>query len=112
MEEYNTDNQYTNSQRPNDLLVWSILSTILCCIATGIVAIVYSSKVNGLWDAGDHAGAQDAARKAKTWNLVGLGIGLVGWVLWLVYFFTVYKVMEANGGLEGMADMMSQFDLD
>ena len=110
MEEFNTDNRYTNVQRPNDLLVWSILSTIFCCIVTGIVAIVYSSKVNTLWAAGDRAGAQDAARKAKTWNLVGLGLGLVGFILGLLYWFAVYKVIEANGGLENMADMMNQFD--
>lgn len=51
-------------QRPNDLLVWSILSTIFCCLPTGIVAIVYSSKVNSLWDSGEHAEAIEAARKA------------------------------------------------
>ena len=97
-------------QRPNDLLVWSILSTIFCCLVTGIVAIVYSSKVNSLWDSGEHAEAIEAARKAKIWNIVGLVIGLVCLVMWIVYFVVVLSVINANGGWENFADMMSQME--
>ena len=39
-------------QVPNNYLVWSILVTIFCCIPFGIVAIVKSSQVNGLWAQG------------------------------------------------------------
>ena len=102
------ENRTTNAQRPNDLLVWSILSTIFCCLPTGIVAIVYSSRVNSLWDLGRHNEAIDAARKAKTWNIVGLVIGLVFLLLWVVYMVFAISVINANGGWENVSDLMMQ----
>lgn len=107
--EYN-ESAYNDMQRPNDLLVWSILSTVFCCLPTGIVAIVYSSKVNSLWDAGRHAESIEAARKAKIWNIVGLVIGLVSLVMCIVYFVVALSVINANGGWENLADMMSQME--
>ena len=56
---------------PNHL-AWAIVSTVLatclCCPLglVGIVAIVFSSKVNSLLAQGDIAGAQRASASAKT----------------------------------------------
>ncbi|MEI7717683.1 MAG: CD225/dispanin family protein, partial [Mycobacterium sp.] len=61
-------------QAPNNYLVWSILVTFFCCLPFGIVAIVKSSQVNGLWGQGRFAEAQAAADSAKkwvTWAVVG-----------------------------------------
>lgn len=52
---------------PNNYLVWSILVTIFCCLPFGIVAIVKSSQVNGLWAQGRYAEAQASAASAKRW---------------------------------------------
>ncbi|WP_417935251.1 CD225/dispanin family protein [Flagellimonas maritima] len=30
--------------KPDNYLVWAILSTIFCCIGTGIASIIYASK--------------------------------------------------------------------
>jgi hypothetical protein len=70
--------------RPGNLLAWSILSTIFCCVPFGIVAIVYSAKVNPLWDFGDFVGAKDAADKARTWNKVSLVLGIIGSIIYAV----------------------------
>src|SRR5690606_19609087 len=57
---------------PNHL-AWSIISTVLatclCCPLglVGIVAIVFSSKVNTLLNQGDIEGARRASANAKTW---------------------------------------------
>lgn len=64
-------------QKPDNWLVWSILCTVLCCVPFGIVAIVYASKVNGLWDQHRYAEAFEAAKKAKTFTLIGAVSGLV-----------------------------------
>ena len=48
--------------RPDNYLVWAILCTILCCLPLGIVSIIYSSKVDGLYNSGDYAGAEDASK--------------------------------------------------
>lgn len=63
---------------PDNYLVWSIVVTALCCLPTGIVAIVYSAKVNGLHRNGQYQDAKDAAKTAKSWiyGSVALGIGI------------------------------------
>jgi len=62
---------------PNYLL-FAILTTVFCCIPTGIPAIIYAAQVNGKLAAGDYAGAQAASNNAKIWCWVSFGIGLVG----------------------------------
>lgn len=62
-------------------LVFAILSTVLCCIPTGIVSIIYAAQVNAKLQAGDYAGAQAASRNAKTWCWVSFGLGLASVVV-------------------------------
>lgn len=81
--------------KPPNHLVWAILSTLLCCLPTGIVAIVFAAQVDGKHAAGDYAGAQRASANAKTWAWVSFGLGL-GFVL-LYALFTVLAVV--GGGL-------------
>ena len=57
-------------------LVFAILTTVFCCLPTGIPAIVYAAQVNGKLQAGDLAGAQLASKNAKTWCWVSFGLGL------------------------------------
>ncbi|HET6181507.1 MAG TPA: CD225/dispanin family protein [Candidatus Sulfotelmatobacter sp.] len=57
-------------------LVFAILTTVFCCLPTGIAAIVFAAQVNGKLQAGDLAGAQAASKNAKLWCLVSLGLGL------------------------------------
>lgn len=84
---YSMENQNTQNGKPDNLLVWSILSTVLCCIPLGIVAILQSNKVDTLWAAGDHAGAQEAAKQAKLFCLIALGCGVVGYIIAFVVSF-------------------------
>ena len=63
--------------KPDNYLIWAILTTILCCLPLGIVAIVYSSKVDTLWSAGDKIGAKEAADKSKLFSILSLVIGIV-----------------------------------
>ena len=53
--------------RPDSYLVWAILTTVLCCMPLGIVAIVKSSQVESRYNQGDYAGAQKASEDAKKW---------------------------------------------
>lgn len=66
--------------KPSSYLVLSIICTILCCLPAGIVAIVYSCKVNSLWDSGQYAKATAASRNALTWILVSAGVSLA-WIV-------------------------------
>lgn len=71
---------------PNHL-VWAIVATVLatclCCPLglIGIVAIVYSSKVNTLLNQGDFQGARQASDTAKTWCWVATALAIIGLVL-------------------------------
>lgn len=75
------ENQNTQNSKPDNLLVWSILSTVLCCLPLGIVAIIQSNKVDTLWAVGDYAGSQEAARQAKLFCLISLGCGILGYII-------------------------------
>ncbi|MGY3793397.1 CD225/dispanin family protein [uncultured Aquimarina sp.] len=75
-----------NQPRPNNHLALAIISTILCCMITGIVSIIYSTQVNTKYDAGDYEGAVTASKNAKLWGLIGIGVSLIGWVLYFIFF--------------------------
>jgi hypothetical protein len=68
---------------PNHL-VMAILSTLCCCLPTGIVAIVYAAQVNSKLAGGDHAGAVAASENAKKWSYITIGIGVVLTALYVV----------------------------
>ncbi len=65
------------AQKPDSLLIWSILSTVLCCLPLGIVAIVYSTKVDSLWAQGAYQEAEQAAKNAKTWCILSAVLGVI-----------------------------------
>lgn len=63
--------------RPENNMLWGILCTVFCCLPLGIIAIVFSNKVNTLYDSGDYSGAQEAADIAKKYAVMGAICGLV-----------------------------------
>lgn len=83
--------QQPAGQAPNNYLVWSILVTLFCCLPLGIVAIVKSSQVNGLWAQGRYAEAQASADSAKRWVIWSAVIGVVAGV--------IYGILLSLGGL-------------
>lgn len=72
----------TNSPRPKNYLVESILVTVFCCLPFGIAGIVNAANVNSRYDSGDTAGAEAAAQQAKKWTRIGFIIGLIGVILY------------------------------
>jgi len=78
-----------------DNWLWqSIVCTICCCLPLGIAGIVFAAQVNGKLAAGDVAGAQESARKAKMFTLIGIGVGLV--VNIIVIILQVVAAMAAQ----------------
>ncbi len=72
-------------------MVWAILSTILCCLPFGIVAIIYANKVDTLWFTGQYEAAEAAAKSAKTWTIAAAGTGL-GVVLLYILFVAIVAI--------------------
>jgi len=78
---------YAQGQRPmkpDNYLVWAILSTLFCCLPLGIVSIIYAAKVDGLYNSGDYAGAQDASKKAKNFAMWGAIISAIAIILYII----------------------------
>lgn len=82
--------------RPNNYLVWAILSTLFCCLPAGIVSIIQAAKVNGLYDSGNYAAAQAASESAKKWAVISAAVALVLAVL----YFILIAAVGVSGGLE------------
>jgi len=79
--------QQPGGQAPNNYLVWSILVTLFCCLPLGVVAIVKSSQVNGLWAQGQYAEAQASAESAKKWVMWSAIAGVVAGVIYAIIMF-------------------------
>lgn len=71
-----------NQPKPSSNLVWAILSTILCCLPLGIVSIVYASKVDSLYSAGNYQAAVEASNNAKKYATISAVIGLSAGILY------------------------------
>ena len=82
--------------KPDNYLVWAILSTILCCLPLGIVSIVYSTKVDSLYFNGQYEEAAAKAKSAKNWAIASAVSGLV--------FVIAYAILVFVVGMAGFLD--------
>jgi hypothetical protein len=77
-------------------LVPAIIS-IFCCWPLAIPAIIFATQVNGKLAAGDRAGAEDSAKKAKMFSFIAIGLGLL--------LILIYVIMLVLGvGLSAMGN--------
>jgi len=83
-----------NQVKPDNNMLWAILSTVFCCLPLGIVSIVYASKVNGLYTAGNYDEAKAAADKAKNWAMYGAICGIIIDVIYLVFSFAAASALS------------------
>jgi uncharacterized membrane protein YjgN (DUF898 family) len=80
---------------PSTYLIPAILCTLLCCLPTGVVAIVFAARVTSKWNAGDVAGATEASNRAKTWSIVSVAAGLV---VGAIYAVIAIAASSGSGG--------------
>lgn len=69
--------QPADEAMPPTYLAWSIVAMLVCCIVTGIVALIYSTKVSSRWTTGDYDGARRASSSAQMWIIVTVVCGLI-----------------------------------
>lgn len=79
-----------NRPRPQNYLVFAILTTVLCCLPAGVVSIVYAAKVNGLYAEGKYDEAESASKNAKTWAIVSAAVAAVGLILYFLFFAAMF----------------------
>ena len=84
-------------QRPNSYLALAIISTILCCLPTGIVSIIYATQVNSAYEDGNYEKAMSASKNAKTWGIVSIVLAALGWLVYILIFGLAFLGAAANG---------------
>ena len=62
---------------PPTNLVWAIITTVLCCLPAGIVAIIYAMKVTNKYREGDIEGAKRASDVGAWWCIVSIILGIL-----------------------------------
>lgn len=89
------ENLTNQPPKPDNYLVWAILSTIFCCLPLGIISIVKSTKVNELYAQGNFAEAQQAAQEAKKWAMWSA----LGWFLLIVIPMVILLALGVFGAI-------------
>lgn len=92
------ENNQNMPAKPNNYMVLAILSTIFCCIASGIASIIYASKVNECYARGEYEEAEKASKNAKMWALIGIGISALVWIIYIAFFGFAFLGAMSNAG--------------
>lgn len=87
--------------KPANYLVWSILTTLLCCLPLGIVAIIFAAQVDNKYQQGDYAGAVSASAKAKLFSIISAVVGGIVLVIYIAYMVFMVSAMSAGAGGSG-----------
>ena len=88
--------QENQGPKPDNHLVLSIITAIMCCMPLGIWAIVLASKVDGLWNSGQYAQARENADKAKRVSIIGMVLGGLYVVIVLIYYMVILGASLAD----------------
>jgi hypothetical protein len=62
----------------------AIVATFCCCPPLGIAAWVFAAQVGSRLKEGDYEGAIKSSQNASLFSWLGLGIGVVFWVAYLI----------------------------
>jgi len=83
------NNQGNLPAKPNNYLALSIITTVMCCMPLGIVSIIKSTKVDGLYHEGKYQEAEETSKSAKNWAMAGIISAVVFTVLYILFIFLV-----------------------
>lgn len=86
---------FGEKSQPDDFLIWSVISTILC-LPFGIVALMFSLKlVNSKKQAKVSEQAFVFSKFARNFNIVATVLGsLIAIIMLLIFLFIVVKVIK------------------
>lgn len=80
---------------PNNLVL-AIIS-VFCCWPLAIPAIIFATQVNSKAAAGDIAGAQESAKKARMFAFIAIGLGLAFYII-VGLIYGVAIIAAISGG--------------
>lgn len=71
---------------PESNMILAIFTTVCCCLPLGIVAIIKANSVSSLYATHQYDAAVAAANDAKKWSYIGIGVSLVGCLIYVIAF--------------------------
>lgn len=84
------------STPPKTWLITAILTTIFCCLPFGLAGVVNAARVEPYYVSGRIAEAQIASRNARKWTIIGICIAVVWWILYVVFFASIFAAYYSN----------------
>ncbi|MCM3886233.1 CD225/dispanin family protein [Frankia sp. R82] len=82
-------------ERPVRTYLWqSLVATLLCCLPTGVIALVYASITQNRLQAGDVPGARQASARARRWCV----ISMIAFVAVLLTYVVAVVILVAVAG--------------
>ena len=94
---------FVPAPKKRDYLIPAILTTLLCCLPFGVVAIVCSVRANSAYDFGKFEEAEAHARAALRWviaGVVGGFLGIAAYLFLVVCMAWVPTILECDGACE------------
>ena len=82
---------------PNNLvlaIIAAVVSFLFCCLPHGLVSVIFATQVNKKAQAGDIAGATQAAKNAKLWAIISIAVSVV-WLVISLVFGVLGSIMSA-----------------
>ncbi|EIV94504.1 CD225/dispanin family protein [Frankia sp. QA3] len=85
------------ADRPIRTYLWqSLVATLLCCLPTGIVAIVYATQAQTRLQVGNLAGAREASGRARRWCIVSLIAFVAVLLVYIVAIVIIVAIASRN----------------
>ncbi|KJE21939.1 Interferon-induced transmembrane protein [Frankia torreyi] len=85
------------ADRPIRTYLWqSLVATLLCCLPTGIVAIVYATQTQTRLQTGNLAGAREASGRARRWCIISLIAFVVVLLVYVVAIVITVAIVSRN----------------
>jgi membrane protein insertase Oxa1/YidC/SpoIIIJ len=66
-------------------IVASVVSLIFCCLPHGVISLIFATQVNKKAEAGDTAGAMQAAKQAKMFAWISIIVSVIWFVISLIF---------------------------
>lgn len=76
---------YSDEPMPRTYFVWLLVS-ILLCVVTAVIGLVFSSRVSQRWRAGDIDGARRASDDARLMLIASVVLGLINVPYIMLYY--------------------------
>lgn len=74
---YQNETHSVPASKPDNYMIWAILSTVCCCIPAGAYAIYCAAQVDSACRKGNYAEAASFSERAKTWSIISAVCGVV-----------------------------------